>query len=68
MLLSHLCLLIPPLVYLLTLLFLQLLPFLLLPSAAEAVQATEAGAGEGHGLADAPYPLVGPAEEDKDRL
>lgn len=36
-LLSHLCLLIPPTFYLLALLFLHLLLFLLLPSAAEAV-------------------------------
>lgn len=59
--LSHLCLLTPPLFYLLTLLFLHLLLFLLLPSAAEAVQATEAGTGEGHGLPDAPHPRK-PAE------
>lgn len=55
-LLSHLCLLIPPLLYLLTLIFLHLLLFLLPPSAAEAVEATEAGTGEGHVLSDAPRP------------
>lgn len=59
--LSHLCLLIPQLFYLLTLLFLFLLLFLLSPSAAEAVQTTEAGTGEGHGLSDAPHPRE-PAE------
>lgn len=54
--LSHLCFLIPPLFYRLTLLLLlRLLRFLLLPSAAEAVQATEAGTCEGHGLPDAPH-------------
>lgn len=61
--LSHLCLLIPALFYLLTLLFLHLLLFLLLPSAAEAVQATEAGTGEGHGLPDAPHPRQPAARE-----
>lgn len=52
--LSHLRLLIPPLFHLLILLFLHLLLFLL-PSAAEAVQAAEASAGEGHGLPVAPH-------------
>lgn len=42
--------------HLLTLLFLHLLLSLLPPSAAEAVQATEAGTGEGHGLCDAQHP------------
>lgn len=53
---SHLRLLIPPLLHLLTLLFLHLLLFLLPPSAAEAVQTAEAGTGEGHGLSDAAHP------------
>lgn len=53
--LSHLRFLIPPLLDLLVLLFLHSLPFLL-PSAAEAVQAAEAGAGERHGLPVAPHP------------
>lgn len=53
--LSHLRLLIPPLLDLLILLFLHSLLFLL-ASAAEAVQAAEAGAGERHGLPDALHP------------
>ncbi len=63
--LSHLCFLIPPSFYLLTLLFLYFLLFLLLPSVAEAVQATEAGTGEGHGLSDALHPRK-PAEVERD--
>lgn len=51
---SHLRLLIPPLFHLLILLFLRSL-LSLLPSAAEAVQAAEAGAGERHGLPVAPH-------------
>lgn len=54
--LSHLRLLIPPTLYLLTLLFLHLLLFLLPPSAAEAVEAAEAGTGERHGLSDTRHP------------
>lgn len=59
--LSHLRFLIPPLfdLFVLLLLFLHSLPFLL-PSAAEAVQAAEAGAGERHRLPVAPHPR-GPA-------
>lgn len=54
--LSHLRFLIPPLFHLLLiLLFLRPLLFLL-PSAAEAVQAAEAGAGERHRLPVAPHP------------
>lgn len=64
-LLSHLRLLILPSFYLLTLLFLHLLLFLLLPSVAEAVQATEAGTGEGHGLSVATHPRK-PAEADRE--
>jgi len=59
--LSHLCFFVPLLFLLLTLLFHHSVPFFLLPSAAEAVQATEAGAGEGHGLSDTPHPRE-PAE------
>lgn len=63
--LSHLCLLIPPLFSLLSLLFLHLLLFLLPPSAAEAVQATEAGTGEGHGLSEAPHPRSPEGKREK---
>lgn len=52
--LSHLCFLIPLLFNPPSLLFFHLFLFLL-SSPAEAVQATEAGTGEGHGLPVAPH-------------